>query len=64
MTKEKIRPTFYTADYIAYVNSVFSAVRNHPKFNSIQGICFTPPRGSFEYEYYKKQLRKAGDKND
>ena len=61
MTKEKIRPTFYTADYIAYVNSVFNAVRNHPKFNAIQGIRFTPPCGSSEYEYYKMQLRKAGD---
>ena len=62
INKDKIRPTFYTADYIAEVNAVFQAVRNLPDFKQISSIRFTPPRGSQEYEWYQRQLKKGANK--
>ena len=58
--KDKTKPTYHTQDYIDYINKIFTAVRNHPDFERIQHIRFTPPRGSFEYEWYQKQLKKEG----
>lgn len=62
INKDKIRPTFYTLDYIAYVNSVFNEIRNLPNFKQISSIRFTPPRGSQEYECYQRQLKKGANK--
>lgn len=58
INKDKIKPTFYTSDYIVKVNAVFQAVRNLPNFKQISSIRFTPPKGSMEYEYYQKQLER------
>lgn len=56
--KDKTKPTFYTLDYIAEVNAVFQDVRNLPNFKQISSIRFTPPKGSMEYEYYRRQLER------
>lgn len=58
--KDKTKPTYYRQYYIDYINTIFTAVRNHPDFERIQHTRFTPPRGSFEYEWYQKQLKKEG----
>lgn len=56
--KQKGKTTWMTEDFRKEVNAVFQSIRNHPKFNVVKDIRFTPPKGSIEYEYYLKQLKR------
>lgn len=56
--KQKDKTTWMTEDFRKEVNAVFQSIRNHPKFNAVKDIRFTPPKDSIEYEYYRKQLER------
>lgn len=56
--KQKGKTTWMSEDFRKEVNAVFQSIRNHPNFNTVKDIRFTPPKGSLEYEYYQKQLER------
>lgn len=56
--KQKSTTTWMTEDFRKEVNAVFQSIRNHPKFNLVKDIRFTPPKGSDQYEYYRRQLER------